>query len=226
MIGRVVDGSGIHPQALLRLMEPSAGRLEIDGVDVARIGLHDLRRSLAIVPQDPFLFSGTVRKPFVFGDGYLVRLALPWLHKRLIPSPYPTHSTAAAKPGPPGQTRRRRPLVRLALRAAGRRREDLGPRCRVHHQGPAQQHPPQRHLPLEALRPRLWVGRTGRLLRALWTQLGAGAQCHWSGQQRQPRQALLGGAGAPAVRLGARGLRFLLRAAQPVLRGPAGPSPR
>jgi ABC-type multidrug transport system fused ATPase/permease subunit len=43
-------------------MEASSGRLEIDGVDVARIGLHDLRRSLAIVPQDPFLFSGTLRQ--------------------------------------------------------------------------------------------------------------------------------------------------------------------
>ena len=49
-------------QSLFRLMEPSAGRLEIDGVDVAGIGLHDLRRSLAIVPQDPFLFSGTVSR--------------------------------------------------------------------------------------------------------------------------------------------------------------------
>lgn len=52
----------IHTQALFRLMEPAGGRLLIDGIDVAGIGLHDLRRRLAVVPQDPFLFSGTLRQ--------------------------------------------------------------------------------------------------------------------------------------------------------------------
>ena len=38
-----------------------SGRIMIDGVDVTRIGLRDLRSNLALVPQDPVMFSGTIR---------------------------------------------------------------------------------------------------------------------------------------------------------------------
>lgn len=40
-----------HPQALYRIVEPSAGRIVIDGIDTATIGLYDLRSRLALVPQ-------------------------------------------------------------------------------------------------------------------------------------------------------------------------------
>jgi len=43
------------------MTEPE-GRILIDGIDTATIGLHDLRSKIAIIPQDPFLFSGTLRK--------------------------------------------------------------------------------------------------------------------------------------------------------------------
>jgi ATP-binding cassette, subfamily C (CFTR/MRP), member 1 len=49
-------------QALFRLMEPAGGALLIDGVDTASLGLHDLRRRIAVIPQNPFLFSGTLRE--------------------------------------------------------------------------------------------------------------------------------------------------------------------
>jgi len=43
-------------------MEPSGGSLKIDGIDTSTLGLHDLRRRLSVIPQNPFLFSGTLRE--------------------------------------------------------------------------------------------------------------------------------------------------------------------
>jgi len=47
--------------ALFRMVELSGGSIIIDGIDVSQLGIHDLRSSLAIIPQDPVLFQGTIR---------------------------------------------------------------------------------------------------------------------------------------------------------------------
>ena len=51
------------------MTEPD-GRLIVDGIDTGTIGLHDLRSKISIIPQNPFLFSGTLRRKLDPFDEY------------------------------------------------------------------------------------------------------------------------------------------------------------
>lgn len=60
--GRTGAGKSSIMVALYRLAELDSGSITIDGIDTSGLGLHDLRSRLSIIPQDPVLFEGTVRK--------------------------------------------------------------------------------------------------------------------------------------------------------------------
>jgi ABC-type multidrug transport system fused ATPase/permease subunit len=61
VVGRTGAGKSSLTLALFRFLEARSGSIHVDGLDISKIKLHDLRSRLAIIPQDPVLFSGTIR---------------------------------------------------------------------------------------------------------------------------------------------------------------------
>ncbi|XP_035914953.1 multidrug resistance-associated protein 1 isoform X6 [Anopheles stephensi] len=61
IVGRTGAGKSSLTLALFRIIESAGGSIVIDGQDIAQLGLHALRSRLTIIPQDPVLFSGTLR---------------------------------------------------------------------------------------------------------------------------------------------------------------------
>lgn len=58
VVGRTGSGKSSVMLMLFRVVEPASGTIKIDGVDTGVLGLASLRKRLAIIPQEPFLFSG------------------------------------------------------------------------------------------------------------------------------------------------------------------------
>mmetsp|Transcript_5886 Transcript_5886/g.14657 ORF Transcript_5886/g.14657 Transcript_5886/m.14657 type:complete len:2020 (-) Transcript_5886:432-6491(-) len=59
--GRTGSGKSSLLLSLMRMVEPCSGTQKIDGRDVGELGLHQLRKNLMVIPQDPVIFSGSIR---------------------------------------------------------------------------------------------------------------------------------------------------------------------
>jgi len=62
IVGRTGAGKSSIIQALFRLCDLTEGKIIIDGQDIKDLGLHCLRKSIAFIPQMPFLLQGTIRE--------------------------------------------------------------------------------------------------------------------------------------------------------------------
>ncbi|CAN9510715.1 unnamed protein product [Ophioblennius macclurei] len=62
IVGRTGSGKSTMFLALFRMVKLSRGKIFLDQLDISTVGLAQLRSRLAVIPQDPFLFSGTVRE--------------------------------------------------------------------------------------------------------------------------------------------------------------------
>ncbi|TYJ55637.1 hypothetical protein B9479_003669 [Cryptococcus floricola] len=62
LIGRTGSGKSTLGMSLLRFTDPTSGSIWLDGIDITKIGVDDLRSRITYIPQDAVLFSGTVRE--------------------------------------------------------------------------------------------------------------------------------------------------------------------
>ncbi|KAF5027574.1 hypothetical protein F66182_316 [Fusarium sp. NRRL 66182] len=99
VVGRTGAGKSSLTLALFRFLEARSGSVTIDGLDISKIDLHSLRSRLAIIPQDPVLFSGTIRSnldPFDDKSDDELRESLTRVHLVDSQPPMPANEPSSA----------------------------------------------------------------------------------------------------------------------------------
>lgn len=79
IVGRTGAGKSSLALGLFRIIEAAEGSIEIDGIPISKLNLGDLRSNISIIPQDPVIFSGTIRMnldPFESHDDIKIWRAL------------------------------------------------------------------------------------------------------------------------------------------------------
>jgi len=78
VVGRIGSGKSWLVNMIPRLVDPTGGIIKLDNHDLREFNLEDLRRNIGYVPQEPVLFSDTVRSNIVFGRKNITDLELEW----------------------------------------------------------------------------------------------------------------------------------------------------
>ncbi|MBF2057146.1 MAG: ABC transporter ATP-binding protein [Cyanobacterium sp. T60_A2020_053] len=68
IVGLIGSGKSTLANAIPRLLEIESNQLFLDGVDITKVNLYDLRQAIAFVPQDSFLFSTTIKNNIAYSD--------------------------------------------------------------------------------------------------------------------------------------------------------------
>lgn len=92
VVGRTGAGKSSIALTLFRIFELTDGKIEIDHIDISKIGLHDLRKNLCLIPQDPIIFSTTIRQnldPFDEFSDYQIWNALEKLKMKKFIETFP-----------------------------------------------------------------------------------------------------------------------------------------
>ncbi|KAF7354869.1 Multidrug resistance-associated ABC transporter [Mycena sanguinolenta] len=94
ILGRTGSGKSTLALSFLRFVTPSEGAITIDGWDISKVGLADLRSKITIIPQDPTILSGTLRSTLdVFGEYSDAEIFEALRRVHLIPSSDPSSET-------------------------------------------------------------------------------------------------------------------------------------